>query len=118
MSSKIKPSSSNAYNLQLLEAAHDVNHILTMISARWKMEILCSITGGVNQFSLLKEKFPSLSSQILAKRLSEMVNEGLARKENIAGTVPPQTVYKHTDKATALIKILRQLHLWGNKDWE
>lgn len=118
MSSKIKTSSSNAYNRQLLAAAHDVNDILTTISARWKMEILCSITLGINQFSRLKEKFPSLSDQILGKRLSEMVNEGLVQKEQIAGTVPLQTIYKHTEKATALVVILKQLHLWGNKNWE
>lgn len=89
-----------------------------MISARWKMEILCNISIGVNQFSRLKEKFPSLSDQILGKRLSELVREGLVEKESVAETVPPQTLYKHTDKAKALIEILRQLHIWGNKNWE
>ncbi|QJB35869.1 helix-turn-helix transcriptional regulator [Chitinophaga oryzae] len=118
MSSKIKASSSNAHNLQLLAAAHDVNDILRMISARWKMELLCNISIGVNQFSRLKEKFPSLSDQILGKRLSEMVNEGLIVKEYIADTVPPQTLYRHTDKAKALMEILQQLHVWGNKSWE
>lgn len=82
------------------------------------MEILCNISLGVNQFSRLKEKFPSLSDQILGKRLSEMVSEGLVQKESVAETVPLQTLYKHTDKAKALIEILRQLHLWGNKNWE
>lgn len=118
MSSNIKTSSSNAHNRQLLANAHDVNDILRTISARWKMEILCSITLGVNQFSRLKEKFPSLSDQILGKRLSEMVREGLVLKEHIDGTVPPQTIYKHTEKATELIVILKQLHLWGQKKRE
>ncbi|WP_160712882.1 winged helix-turn-helix transcriptional regulator [Chitinophaga solisilvae] len=118
MSSRIKASSSNAHNRRLLAEAHDVNDILRTISARWKMEILCNITIGVNQFSRLKEKFPSLSDQILGKRLSEMVSEGILVKEHIPETVPPQTIYRPTDKATALVQILRQLHVWGNKEWK
>lgn len=118
MSSRIKTSSSNAHNLRLLGKAHEVNNILKTISARWKMELLCSITYGVNQFSRLKEKFPTISDQILGKRLSEMVKEGLLQKENVAGTVPPQFVYRPTGKATALIAILNQLHLWGEQKWE
>lgn len=117
MASQIKTSSSNAYNLRVLAASNDVNNILKMISPRWKMQILCSISQGVNQFSLLKEAFPSLSDQILGRRLSELVSEGLLLKEHIKGTVPLQTIYTHTEKAAALLDILSQLHLWGQQKW-
>jgi DNA-binding HxlR family transcriptional regulator len=117
MASQIKTSSSNAHNLRVLAASNDVNEILEMISPRWKMQILCSISQGVNQFSLLKERFPSLSDQVLGKRLSELVSEGLLLKEQVAGTVPQQTVYIHTKKAAALLEILLQLHLWKQKTW-
>jgi DNA-binding HxlR family transcriptional regulator len=118
MASPIKTNSSNAYNLKVLTASNDVNDILKMISPRWKMQILCSISTGVNQFSRLKEMFPSLSDQVLGKRLAELVNEGLLLKKHIAATVPQQTVYIHTAKAAALLEILLQLHLWGQKKWE
>jgi DNA-binding HxlR family transcriptional regulator len=117
MTSQIKTSSSNAYNLRVLAASNDVNDILKMISPRWKMQILCSISQGVNQFSLLKDAFPSLSDQVLGRRLSELVNEGLLLKENIAHTVPQQTVYIHTKKGEALLEILSQLHIWGQQKW-
>lgn len=117
MASQIKTSSSNAYNLRVLAASNDVNDILKMISARWKMQILCSISQGVNQFSLLKEAFPSLSDQILGRRLSELVNEGMLLKEHITTTVPQQIIYTHTEKAAALLEILSQLHLWGQQKW-
>ena len=118
MASHIKTSSSNAHNLRVLATSNEVNDILEMISPRWKMQILCSISTGVNQFSRLKELFPSLSDQVLGKRLSELVNEGLLLKEHIAGTVPQQTVYIHTEKAAGLLEILQQLHVWGRKKWE
>jgi len=118
MASQIKTSSSNAYNLRILAASNDVNDILKMISPRWKMQILCSISQGVNQFSLLKEEFPSLSDQILGRRLSELVNEGMLLKEQVKSTVPVQTVYTHTEKAAGLLEILTQLHLWGQQKWK
>lgn len=117
MASEIKTSSSNAYNLRVLAASNDVNDILKLISPRWKMQILCSVSQGVNQFSLLKEAFPSLSDQVLGRRLSELVSEGLLLKEHIAGTVPQQTVYIHTKKGDALLEILTQLHVWGQQKW-
>jgi DNA-binding HxlR family transcriptional regulator len=117
MTSQIKTSSSNAYNLRVLAASNDVNDILKMISPRWKMQILCSISQGVNQFSLLKDAFPSLSDQVLGRRLSELVGEELVLKEHIAGTVPQQTVYIHTKKGEALLEILSQLHIWGQQKW-
>jgi len=117
MASEIKSSSSNAYNLRVLAASNDVNDILKMISPRWKMQILCSISQGMNQFSLLKEAFPSLSDQVLGRRLSELVSEELLLKEHIADTVPQQTVYIHTKKGEALLDILSQLHIWGQQKW-
>lgn len=118
MASQVKNSSSNAYNLKVLAASNDVNEVLEMISPRWKMQILCSVSQGVNQFSRLKELFPSLSDQVLGKRLVELVSEGLLLKEQVAGTVPQQTVYTPTEKAAALLEILLQLHLWKQKDWK
>lgn len=113
MATRIKTSSSNAYNLTVLTATCEVNDVLKMISPRWKMQVLFHISKGINQFSRLKEVFPSLSDQILGKRLCELVTEGLAVKEMIAGTVPQQTIYTHTPKGADLLKIIQQLHDWG-----
>jgi DNA-binding HxlR family transcriptional regulator len=117
MASKIKETSTNAYNLKVLAASCEVNDILKMISPRWKMQILYSISQGVRQFSRLKEVFPSLSDQVLGKRLKELVNEGLAEKTILKDTVPPQAIYTHTKKGAALLAIVLDLHLWGKRDW-
>jgi DNA-binding HxlR family transcriptional regulator len=118
MASKIKESSTNAYNLKVLADSCEVNDILKMISPRWKMQILYSIAHGVQQFSYLKKVFPSLSDQVLGKRLGELVNEGLVEKTLLNDTVPQQIVYTHTERASELLAIILDLHLWGKKEWE
>ncbi|PSL21472.1 winged helix-turn-helix transcriptional regulator [Chitinophaga ginsengisoli] len=117
MASKIKETSTNAYNLKVLAASCEVNDMLKMISPRWKMQILYCISQGVRQFSRLKEVFPSLSDQVLGKRLKELVDEGLAEKTILNETVPPQVIYTHTEKGAALLAIVLDLHLWGKRDW-
>lgn len=116
MSTPVKEESSNAYNLKVLAASCQVNEILKMISPRWKMQILYSISEGVNQFSILKEVFPSLSDQVLGKRLGELVREELTEKTVLAHKVPAQVVYTATPKALALLQIILDLHLWGKSE--
>lgn len=116
MATPIKESSSNAYNLKVLAESCQVNEILRTISPRWKMQILYCISQQVQQFSKLKEVFPTLSDQILGKRLGELVAEELVNKVTIENTVPSQIVYTVTPKATELLTIVVNLHHWGQKN--
>jgi Predicted transcriptional regulators len=79
------------------------------------MQILHSIKHGIHQFSTLKKAFPSLSDQILGKRLSELVEDELVKKTPIANTIPPQIAYTATKKGEELLKIVDDLHKWGLK---
>ncbi|WP_161964259.1 winged helix-turn-helix transcriptional regulator [Chitinophaga flava] len=117
MASKIKTSSTNAHNLKVLADYCDVNETLKNISQRWKMSLLYNITNGIQHFGQLKKAFPTLSDQILSKRLGELVAEGLANKSCISDTIPQQTLYTPTCKGNALIRIILELQRWGNKDW-
>lgn len=118
MATPIKESSTNAENLKVLANTCQVNDLLKMISPRWKMQILYHISQGVRQFSCLKKAFPSLSDQVLGKRLAELVNEDLAEKTILVETAPQHIVYTTTEKGAALLAIILELHLWGEKDWK
>lgn len=118
MASEIKENSTNTFNLRILAASCEVNEILESIGKRWKMQILFSISKDVNQFSLLKKAFPSLSDQVLGKRLGELVTEGLVDKIIVENTCPFQVVYSTTEKGQALLVIIHELNLWGKKKWE
>lgn len=81
------------------------------------MQILSKILSGTNQFSRLKDLFPTLSDQILGKRLAELVNDEMVIKKQVPGTVPLQTCYIITRKGVALMEIMDQLQKWGEKEW-
>ncbi len=115
MSSKLKNGTTNACNIQVLNNSCEVNEILRNISPRWKMQILHSIKNGVHQFSTLKKAFPSLSDQMLGKRLAELVTDKLIDKAAIAHTIPPQIAYTATKKGEELLKVVDDLHKWGLK---
>jgi DNA-binding HxlR family transcriptional regulator len=115
MSSELKPGTSNACNLTALSLACEVNDILRDISPRWKMQILHKIAAGTNQFSTLKHAFPSLSDQILGKRLAELVKDELIHKMIMQEKPPKRINYFISDKGLELLKIIDDLHKWGLK---
>jgi len=112
MGSKLKEGTTNADNIALLSVLCEVNETLRNISPRWKMQILHSIHNGLGQFSLLKEAFPSLSDQVLGKRLAELITAGLANKTELTNTTPQQILYISTEKGEELLKIMDDLHQW------
>ncbi|QNK64006.1 helix-turn-helix transcriptional regulator [Pedobacter sp. PAMC26386] len=116
MASNLKIGTSNACNITALSLACEVNDVLRSISPRWKMQILHGIAGGTKQFSLLKKAFPSLSDQILGKRLSDLFNDELIGKIVIKETVPKHINYFVTDRGFELLKIIDDLHKWGLSD--
>jgi len=115
MSSEIKILSSNVENLRKLSEACDVNAILGSIGLRWKMQILYCIANDVYQFSKLKKVFPTISDQMLSKRISELQQEGLIGKTEIPDTFPQQIKYEVTTKGKELISIVLDLQFWGKK---
>ncbi|MGS2739162.1 winged helix-turn-helix transcriptional regulator [Sinomicrobium sp. M5D2P17] len=117
MASEIKVQSTNYENLRILADYCNINGILKRIGLRWKMQLLYCISEDVYQFSKLKKIFPTISDQVLAKRVTELLKEELIYKSEIPNTVPQQLKYSVTDKGEELIKIILDLHKWGEK-WE
>ncbi|NHA05894.1 helix-turn-helix transcriptional regulator [Mucilaginibacter sp. HC2] len=115
MSTELKPGTSNACNITALSLACEVNDVLRDISPRWKMQILHKIAAGVGQFSTLKHAFPSLSDQILGKRLGELVSDELILKMIIKEKPPQRINYYISDKGLELLKVIDDLHKWGLK---
>ena len=79
------------------------------------MQILHSIKHGIHQFSTLRKAFPSLSDQMLGKRLSELVEDKLVDKTPLENTIPSQIAYTATKKGEELLKVIDDLHKWGLK---
>lgn len=117
VASEIKVQSTNYENLRILAEYCNVNEILKRIGLRWKMQILYCISEDVYQFTKIKKVFPTLSDQVLAKRISELLDEELIFKSEIPNTIPQQLKYSVTEKGMDLIRIILDLNSWGDK-WE
>lgn len=117
MASETKDLSTNVENLRILAKSCDVNAILGSIGLRWKMQVLYCIAHDVYQFSKIKKVFPTLSDQVLGKRISELQQEQLIIKTDIPNTVPQQIKYEVTDKGRELLAIVLDLNRWGAK-WQ
>lgn len=115
MSTKKKQTSSNAHNLKLLEASCKVNEVMKIICPRWKMQILDCISKGEYQFGTLKNIFPTISDQVLAVRIKELVKEGLIIKTTVADKFPKQIKYAATARAKLLLPIIMKLYRWGEE---
>jgi len=81
------------------------------------MQILFCISKDAYQFSKLKQIFPTLSDQVLGKRIGELQEEGLIIKTEIPGTCPYQIRYEVTDKGQELLALIVELNNWG-KRWK
>ena len=66
-----KEQSSNAINEQFLFEVCELNSAISMISGRWKSQIVYSISQGSNRFHLLQKELPNISEAVLARQLKE-----------------------------------------------
>lgn len=108
-----KENSTNAMNEQFLFGICELNSAVSIISGRWKSQIVYSISEGNNRFHLLKKELPKISEQVLGRQLKELETHKVIVKKEIPGTVPAGIEYVLTNKGEDLIPILKSLCEWG-----
>lgn len=108
-----KQQSSNYLNEQFLFQVCELNSALSMISGRWKSQIVYSISQGSNRFHLLLHELPNISETVLARQLKELETHAILVKREIPGSAPTGVEYMLTNKGNDLVPILRHLCEWG-----
>ncbi|MCJ7934467.1 MAG: helix-turn-helix transcriptional regulator [Chryseobacterium sp.] len=108
-----KENSTNAVNEQFLFGICELNSAVSIISGRWKSQIIYSISEGNNRFHLLKKELPNISEQVLGRQLKELETHRLIVKKEIPGTVPAGIEYLLTNKGKEVVPILKSLCEWG-----
>ncbi len=90
-----------------------LNHALSLIGGKWKMQILCSLhNNGPTRYNRLKRSLDGVSNTVLANALRELEEDGLiTRKEYLE--VPVRVEYRLTGRCGRLIPILDALGNWG-----
>jgi DNA-binding HxlR family transcriptional regulator len=87
-------------------------HALDLIGERWALLVLRELMLGPRRFSGLKADLPGISANVLAQRLVELEQRGLARKVRLP---PPASVqaYEATEWGLEAEPIVQALGRWA-----
>ncbi|GEP93320.1 transcriptional regulator, HxlR family [Chitinophaga terrae (ex Kim and Jung 2007)] len=108
-----KKQSSNYLNEQLLAQVCERNSAISIVSGRWKSQIVFNIYMGNDRFHLLQQNLPGISEMVLARQLKELESHAILVKRDIPDTVPVGKRYILTNKGLDLVPILDSLCNWG-----
>jgi DNA-binding HxlR family transcriptional regulator len=89
----------------------EMRRAFSMISGKWKLEILWLLNQRVHRFGELKKGLPGITQHMLTAQLRELEKGGLVSRE-IFAEVPPRVEYALTDKARGLGPVMDALLKW------
>jgi DNA-binding HxlR family transcriptional regulator len=108
-----KKESTDYANEQSLFQLCERNSAISMISGRWKGQIVYFISQGYDRFHLLQQQLPNVSETVLARQLKELESHAILVKRAIPNSVPMGVKYILTNKGVDLVPILDSLCKWG-----
>lgn len=92
-----------------------INLTLEVLGDRWSLLILRDIIfGGARHFRELLRSEERIASNILADRLSKLVEAGLLTRSGDPNH-KQKAVYSLTEKAIALVPVFAQIGAWGSR---
>lgn len=109
-----KPTSTNSENRRVLGAQCVVHEALSRVARRWLLAVLQQIGAGHRSYSELKRALPAITDQVLARRLQDLRDDGLAMKVHAAGESAPR--YELTDSGRELMEIAEAVCRWANRN--
>ncbi|MGZ3903537.1 MAG: winged helix-turn-helix transcriptional regulator [Bacteroidia bacterium] len=91
-----------------------VRDALDIVSGKWKLQILLSLTFGKKRFKQIQREIPGLTPKVLSKELKDLeMNELITR--TVYDTVPVSVEYEATSYGATLRPVIDELHKWGTK---
>ena len=112
--SKIKETSVNFENKQLLIGCCSEVYAIEMISGQWTLSICYALAGGKLRYGELRKRIPEITERMLTLQLRKLEANGLVRR-TVYAEVPPRVDYELTPSARELIPVLKQLKEWGER---
>jgi len=89
-----------------------VRDALDVISGKWKLMILISISSGNHRFREIERSVPRITSKVLAKELRDLEEHQLI-KRTVYDESPVLVEYKTTPYARSLQPVINALKNWG-----
>jgi DNA-binding HxlR family transcriptional regulator len=91
-----------------------VKDALDILSGKWKIQIILSLTFGKKRFKQIQREIPGLTPKMLSKELKELeINELAVR--HVYDTAPVMVEYELTSYGKTLKPLIGELHKWGTK---
>lgn len=103
---------SKASHTECSSAMLPVRDALDVISGKWKLMILISISSGNNRFREIERSIPKITSKVLAKELKDLEEHQLI-KRTVYDESPVIVEYTTTPYATTLGNVIKELRDWG-----
>lgn len=98
------------------QKAHLFAHTLSLISGKYKMTILYTLSEfGVVRFNEMKRYIGGVSFKTLSTTLKELEADGLVHREEYP-QVPPKVEYSLTRRGQSLMPLLDGMCRWGEEN--
>lgn len=98
--------------LNCIETVRPVRDTLDIISGKWKLPIIISVSIGNNRFTDIQDSIPGITPKVLSKELKELEQNQLI-KRLITNDYPVKIIYEPTEHAATLNPIIYALKDWG-----
>ena len=89
-----------------------IRDAIEVISGKWKLRIIVSISSGNSHFREIERSIPKLSSKVLAKELKDLEANRLV-KRTVFESLPVSVEYTLLPHAESLQPVIDSLRHWG-----
>jgi DNA-binding HxlR family transcriptional regulator len=101
-----------ANHTECLAAMLPVRDAIDVISGKWKLMILISISSGNSRFREIERSVPNITSKVLAKELKDLEEHHLI-KRTVYDELPVIVEYTTTTYSKSLQPVIEALRNWG-----
>jgi len=99
---------------QCMKAIIPVRDALDILSGKWKLPIIISLTFGNKRFGQIGKNIPGITDKMLSKELRDLETNDLI-KRTVYDSVPVVVEYSMTEYGKTLGKLIDELQAWGMK---
>ena len=99
---------------QCMKAIIPVRDALDILSGKWKLPIIISLTFGNKRFGQIGKNIPGITDKMLSKELRDLEANDLV-KRTVHDSVPVIVEYSMTEYGKTLQKLIDELQTWGMK---
>lgn len=89
-----------------------VRDALDILSGKWKLPIIISLSFGNKRFSQISKEIPNITDRMLSKELRDL-ETNLLVKRTVYPSVPVVVEYSMTSYGKSLEKVIGELRDWG-----